>query len=115
VTGNIRINGSGKLLHSSTGNSNMIPICYGTVSIAGVIQSGSGNFTVSQPLPGRYHIAITGEDYYYAQYTTAITPVSSTVPLIATTGSGTGNLQVYIHNLSGSMVSAPFNFVVYKQ
>ena len=100
---------------SKTGSSNLLPICYGNVNAAGFVQTGSGNFTVSRFTTGFYQITITDENYHFQQYVTVVTAIGSTVPVIATTGSGGGQLQVYLYNISGASVDGNFHFVVYKQ
>lgn len=100
---------------SKTGTANLVPICYGNVSAAGFVQTGSGNFTVTHSITGLYQISITGEAYQFQQYVTVVTAVGSTTPVIATTGSGGDMLQVYLYNISGADVNANFHFVVYKQ
>lgn len=100
---------------SKTGTANLLPICYGNVSSTGFVQTGSGNFTVAKLTTGLYAITINGENYQFQQYVTVVTPIGSTTPVIANTGSGAGKLQVYLYNLSGVDTDANFHFVVYKQ
>ncbi|NII25087.1 hypothetical protein HB364_08355 [Pseudoflavitalea sp. X16] len=100
---------------SKTGTANLLPICYGNISSAGTIYTGSGNFTVSRIITGWYAITITGENYQFQQYVTVVTPSGSTTPVITSLGSGSGNLHVHIFNLAGAEVDNQFSFVVYKQ
>jgi hypothetical protein len=114
ATGNIDIKGD--LTNSAkTGTANLLPIAYGNVSGTGFVHTGSGNFTVSHFSTGTYIITITGEPYHFQQYVTTVTPVGSITPIVATTGSGAGSLQVFTYNLSGVAADAQFMFVVYKQ
>ena len=52
--------------------------------------------------------------YLFSQYTTTATGIGSTTPLVVNTGSGAGNLQVRVYNLSGVATDGIFTFVVYK-
>ena len=112
VNGNARVRG--ELLGPNTGAANLMPICYGHVSGAGAISNGSGNFTVTRTTTGIYAITISGEDFLFSQYTTVVTPATSS-PIVAVASSGGGNLQVRTFNMSGTATDANFSFVVYKQ
>lgn len=100
---------------SKTGVANLLPICYGNVSASGSINSGSGNFTVTHTSTGFYEVTITGEAYQFQLYTTIVTAIGGLAPVIATTGSGNGKLQVNTYNISGADENSNFHFVVYKQ
>jgi hypothetical protein len=112
VNGNARIDG--EVNRPGTGAANLVPVAYGTIGATGAIQSGSGNFTVDHLATGLYIITITGESYLFSQYTTTATGIGSTTPLVVNTGSGAGNLQVRVYNLSGVATDGIFTFVVYK-
>lgn len=99
---------------TKTGTANLLPICYGNVSASGFVQTGSGNFTVTRLTTGWYSIAITGENYQFQQYVTVVTPIGTTTPAIAATGSGAGELQVSVYNIAGTKIDNNFHFVVYK-
>ncbi len=114
ATGNVNI--QEELNRSSkTGGANLLPICYGNVSAAGFINTGSGNFTVSKVSTGWYAIAITGESYQFQSYVTVVTPTGSITPVVTSLGSGGNNLYVYTFNLAGTEIDNQFSFVVYKQ
>lgn len=113
VAGNIKL--TGEIVRPSTGASNLVPIAYGNVASNGAINSGSGNFTASRLTTGLYLITITGESYQFQTYTTVVTPTNSTSAILATTGSGAGQLQVYTWNAAGTATDSQFHFVVYKQ
>ena len=113
VGGNINV--VGEVNRTATGTSNMVPIAYGNISAAGNIQHSSGNLTVSRFSAGVYLITITGESYQFQQYVTVVTTIGSTVPTIATTGSGGGQLQVYTYNTAGTPTDVNFHFVVFQQ
>lgn len=53
------INLVGKITTANTGSANMLPLCYGRVSPAGIIISGSGNFSVTRVGVGKYRIYST--------------------------------------------------------
>lgn len=113
ANGNTNLNGELNRA-DKTGAANLLPICYGNVSAAGFVSAGSGNITVTHISAGFYSIAITDESYQFQQYITVVTPIGTTTPAVAATGSGGGELQVTIYNLSGTRVDTNFHFVVYK-
>lgn len=119
VVGNIKTSGAvivtGEVTRPSTGTSNLVPIAYGNITPTGIINSGSGNFTVSKIATGWYAITITGESYQFQIYTTVVTANGGGSPVITTTGSGGGALHVYTFNAAGVAVDNQFCFVVYKQ
>ncbi len=111
VEGTTKING--EVNRPSTGAANMVPIAYGMINDAGVIQNGSGNFTVSRS-GQTYVITIVGETYSYLNYTTTAT-VSGTTPRFITVNSlGLNTLSVYIFNTAGTQISEDFTFITYK-
>src|SRR5690606_31178989 len=67
----------GELQRTSTGSANLVPVCYGMINSTGVIQSDTGNFSVTHVPPGRYDITITGESYISSNYSTSVSPVST--------------------------------------
>jgi len=99
---------------SKTGAANLLPIAYGNVSSTGFVNSGSGNITVNRVSTGIYEITITGESYQFQLYTATVTAIGSSAPVITTTGSGAGKLQVYTYNITGASTDSNFHFVVYK-
>ena len=71
-------------------------IAYGAIDFNGAVLSGSGNFSCSwNATYKRYEITITSYSYFYADYTTVVTPLSN--PIIASTDSVSGKLLVYIY------------------
>jgi hypothetical protein len=111
VNGTAKING--EVNRPSTGAANLVPIAYGMINAAGVIQNGSGNYTVTRS-GQTYVITITGETYSYLNYTTSAT-VSSTTPKFITVNSlGLTTLSIYIFDTSGIQISNDFTFVTYK-
>jgi len=123
IVGNIKVSGeanvgnievSGEVNHPSTGTSNLLPIAFGNIASGGTINSGSTNFAVTRTAAGSYTIDITNHSYLFSAYSTVITVVGS-VPLVALSNSGSGNLVVRLYNLSGVLTDGIFHFVVYKQ
>jgi hypothetical protein len=111
----ITISKEGELQRPSTGSANMVPICYGSVSSTGAINSGTSNFTVTNPANGQYDISITGENYSSSTYVTNVTAVSSSNLRVASTIASGGDLIVRIWDATGALVSGSFHFIVYKQ
>lgn len=92
----------------------MSPIAYGDVAASGALLQGTSNLT-SSLLGSVYNITIAGETYQFQSYVTIVTPATSTVPVIATTGSGGGQLHVRLFNLAGANTTGDFHFVVFKR
>ncbi|NUO02643.1 MAG: hypothetical protein HUU01_18710, partial [Saprospiraceae bacterium] len=67
---------SGELNHSGkTGSANLLPIAYGTILANSAVQASTGNFIcLWNNTYKRYEITIEGEDYYYLNYITCVTP-----------------------------------------
>ena len=104
----------GEIRRTSTGNANMVPICYGGIDAAGnILNAGSGNFTVTITPPGYYEITITGESYSNTGFPTVVTPVSSN-PRFISIGSSGGKLVVRTWTAAAALVDTIFNFVIYK-
>lgn len=108
-------NVDGEINRTATGAANIVPVCYGSVSGVGVINSGTGNFTVTNPSAGQYEIDIVGQNYTTGGFITNVTVVSGGNFRVATSGATAGNLSIRIFNLSGTLVNDTFHFVVYKQ
>jgi len=104
----------GELQRTSTGSANLVPVCYGMINSTGVIQSDTGNFSVTHVPPGRYDITITGESYISSNYSTSVSPVS-TSPRMFTTSNSASNLVVYLFDAAGVAINNGFQLVVYKQ
>ncbi len=111
VSGDMQV--SGKVKRESTGNNNVVPICYGQINSAGTIQNGSGNFTVNRTGTGVYQINISGENVLFSNYTVVVTAIGSS-PVVATWSSASGNLVVYIHNMFSFRTDNHFSFTVFK-
>lgn len=89
------------------------PIAYGFINSNGTIASGTPNFSsVMNPFI-RYEILIDGEDYFFNQYVTVVTP--NNPGQIVSTGSSSGRLIVYVQDASTqAFVQGGFQFITYK-
>ncbi len=115
-TGTVNIIGStNKLNRSQTGGANVVPIAYGNVTSAGVINPGSSpNFTVAHTGTGSYTITITGEAFAYDKYTTIATlNVTGLFGFVTVNASGT-NLLIQTASIAGLAADEPFTFLVFK-
>lgn len=114
ITADGNIKTQGKIQRFATGDANMVPIAYGAINAAGVITSGSGNFTVTwNGAQSRYEISIDNEAFYFSKYITLVTPMGGGA-LIPRTNSMSDKLLVELYNLSNASVQGVFSFVVYK-
>ncbi len=111
----LSITGGGRVLQAKTGDSHLLPIAYGDITLSGTITTGTDNFTCTwNGTDKRYEISITGESYNYASYTTVVT-ASGSSPLVAMTNSVSGKLLVTLFNIQGTAVQGIFQFVTYKK
>jgi hypothetical protein len=62
----------------------------------------------------RYEIDFTDFSYASTTYTTSATPVSFTRPVIITIDSLTGDLAVYLWDVSGNATAGNFSFVIWQ-
>jgi hypothetical protein len=89
------------------------PIAFGVVNSNGVKQSGTGNWSSSYNATySRYEITITGENYYYLNYATLITPAGDI--RFCRSDSVNGKLLVYCYNNAGAVQPARFGFTTFK-
>ncbi len=116
VAGTVTISGANtnELNRTQTGTANLVPIAYGNVSAAGVINAtgSTTNFTVTRNSAGNYSITIAGESFFYAYYTAIAT--LQTGPGSILTGSVSNNLTINTYNAAGVATDEMFTFVVYK-
>jgi hypothetical protein len=111
----LSITGEGKVQHTRTGDTHMLPIAYGTVSSTGAILSGSGNFSVVYDATNKnYEITIDGETYSYSQFATLVTHIGSGTIGFPSVTSGTGILNVTFYMIDGTKKASYFSFLVYK-
>lgn len=98
----------------ANGNSNMLPIAYGSVmSNAGLMANSSNVTCVWDAGSQRYEITIAGESYFWTSYITNVTPMAST-PLVAKTASVGGKLLVELYTLAGVKTQGHFQFATFK-
>lgn len=89
------------------------PLAFGTLWFDGSKQSGTPNWNASfNPTYSRYEITISGQNYYYLDYTTAVTPAGDT--RFCKSSSLSGNLLVYCYDADGKPATARIGFVTYK-
>jgi hypothetical protein len=50
---------TGEVQRPATGAANVVPICYGSISSAGSINSGTGNFSIVRTAAGQFEVSIT--------------------------------------------------------
>jgi len=92
-------------------------IAWGFVKGDGTLGKASSNVTSSwDGSLKRYEIAIAGENYFYANYATIVTPSSSGTVLIPAADSFAGHLVVSFKDGAGTsqQPAAGFQFVTFK-
>ena len=76
--------------------------------------SGTSNVSVVfDSSQTRYEVTVAGENYFYADYVTNITPVGGG-GLLTNESSVDGKLLVFIADHNGVKTDARFNFVTWK-
>ena len=117
VLKNGNTNIAGAITRNATGTANIVPIAYGSVSDAGIINSGTGNYTIAKSTTGIYDITITNENYTSSGYTCSVTPIAFGVNVaVASSGSSSTKLRIRLYNIAGGgLIDYPFSFVVYNQ
>lgn len=115
--GNLNITGnSNELNRTSTGNANLIPIAYASVSSNGNVNASTGNFTSSNFWDNantRYQIKIVGENYTSSGYITIVT-LSDKNAKVETNDDGAGNLIITVWSPNNFEISSDFHFITYK-
>ncbi len=116
--GNVEITGQaevGSLAVTGNGGATT-PIAYGFVRADGTLASGTSNVSVQWDAGDqRYEITISGENYFYQDYVTVVTPLGGNdPPVFAGTNSLGGHLLVKLYDLSGNLQARDFQFVTFK-
>lgn len=114
-TGDIHLSGDMTKAYA-TGTSDIpLPIAFGFINSNGSVATGTPNFSaVWSTTNSQYEILIDDEEYFFNEYVTIVTPISSP-GLTTRTNSRSGRLVVALDDRSGTnRVQASFSFVVYK-
>jgi len=109
---NITGGNSSEINRDQTGNANMVPICYGTVSDTGSKSVGSTpNFLVSRVGEGTYEITIDGENFAITTHTCVCS--LHFVGFVYATALN-NKIRVYTRSSGADLSDREFSFVVYK-
>lgn len=104
---------AGDLTVTGSIQNSMMPIAMASISTAATLWSSSGNVSVVwNSTRSRYEITIAGENYWWPNYVTVVTPSSEGV--IFREGSIDNRLLVWFTDLSGNPVQSHFQFITYK-
>jgi hypothetical protein len=116
VNGDIFVSGNLTKMYSGSTPNNVTPTAFGNIKKNGTISTATPNVSVSwNATDSWYEIAISGVNYYFADYVTTVTPMGGTGTfLVPVTTSVSGGIVVQIFNLSGTRVQADFAFMTYK-
>jgi hypothetical protein len=89
------------------------PIAFAFINANGTVASGTPNVTSTfNAGSSRYEITIDGENYFFSNYVTVVTPIGTTI--IPTTSSVGGKLLIQTFNTAGTAVQTSFQFVTFK-
>lgn len=111
------INSSGKVLRTSTGSSNLVPIAYGTIDGSGNIftDASTGNFTVAKVGLGTYDISISGELFDITKFSVAIT-LADGLPGATAYSAVNNTLEIIAFDFwTGMSTDRIISFQVYKK
>jgi hypothetical protein len=110
--GNMRI--SGKLQHTTTGASHMLPVAYGLIRANAAVNAGSsGNFGAIKLGVGIYELT---SDEFNSNTVIVATTTAVSLTIGAGSGSTSNSLQVYIRRVDdGELTDAWFNFVAFTR
>ena len=113
-TGNVRVNGQITRSYAPNSYDLATPIAYGFINAIGTVANGTPNIScVWNFVQNRYEVLIDGEDYFFDEYVTVVTPLTSNVSV--RTSSGLGRLFVEFRNtITQNLVQSNFQFVTYK-
>jgi len=90
-------------------------IAFGCINSDGTVLSGTGNFTCTFDTQNtRYKITIGGEDYFYANYTTLVTPATDSNISTYSTDSAEGSLLITLFKNYNFGWQSVFHFAVFK-
>ena len=109
----------GKITAPTTGNNNLKPLTYGSVTASGGLSCDIGNVTVTRFGTGIYDISVTGVNDFNLNNTVVI----ATLRLYGNSQGGdirayvnAGNeIRVRTYNKSGVLTDRDFQFVIYKK
>ncbi|MDT8413004.1 MAG: hypothetical protein RQ875_11105 [Vicingaceae bacterium] len=115
VNGTINISSNtGEVNNSAkTGAANLVPIAYGNVTATGTINTGTGNFSITNSATGSYLITVAGETLNLSNCIIHITTQNSNPRFVGYGASG-GSLFVYIRDNTSAFVNNNFSFIIYR-
>lgn len=106
----------GKLTSPVSGDADMKAYVYGNVNSNGSVSNGcSSGFTCSKPGVGTYRITFTTSMGNGSAYVVVGNILDSASPKVLTYSPSVDYVDIFTWNLSGTLVDAFFNFVVYKK
>jgi hypothetical protein len=112
VVGNIKV--SGELRRPTTGNSNLLPIAYGTIQDNGNTLTTSGNWTLAHTNnSGIWNITVDDETIALTGYS-LIASSNANFPSFVLALPVSGKLQIKTYISSGTLQDIGFSFVIYK-
>src|SRR5262245_8960516 len=89
------------------------PIAFGVISSSGQKQSGTANWSsVYNATYKRYEITITGQSYYYLNFSTLVTPTGDS--RFCRTDSVGGKLLIYCYDHAGAVQPSRVAFTTFK-
>lgn len=117
--GSVSVEIPGKITAPTTGNNNLKPLTYGSVTASGGLSCDIGNVTVTRFGTGIYDISVTGVNDFNLNNTVVI----ATLRLYGNSQGGdirayvnAGNeIRVRTYNKSGVLTDRDFQFVIYKK
>ena len=110
----INLVNNGKVIKPATGAANLVPTCYGSVSTAGVVTSGTGNFTIVRADEGKFDL--TSPDITATSI--LIVTVGQCVPDPLSVGtiktSNPTSYRIILQKSAGGLIDCRFDFIIYN-
>ncbi|PCI09658.1 hypothetical protein COB72_05865 [bacterium] len=89
------------------------PLAYGSVALAGNLNSGTANISVSWDAGGsQYIVSVMGESMNFSTHIVSITVVDTAEPRVATFTASGGNLLVKIWDINSGNIAVQDNFSI---
>lgn len=112
----LTIQQSGKVNRPATGGTDLLPIAIGNIRWDGVVNGGSGNFSVEKVGTGIFYITLNGITYTETGFVTiaTVSQVFNNPSFVYSDVATGGRLALVVKNDSGTLANQDVHFIVYR-
>ena len=112
----LTIQQSGEVNRPATGGTDLLPVAIGNIRWDGVVNGGSGNFTVEKGGTGIFYITLNGLTYTEAGFVTiaTVSQVFNNPSFVYSDVATGGRLALFVENDSGALANQDVHFIVYR-